>query len=96
MPTGQQDSLSHVGPLTHAAGKSLLPYSLRGARNLTLRRFDPAAALRRVDAENTLFRVPGVANAACLVNPMAKGAKWLPRLSCRIQTWGLDGAVPVT
>lgn len=57
---GPQDSMIHVGPLTHAAGNYLLPYYLRGARNVILPRFDPDLVLRTVAAERIthLFLVP--------------------------------------
>lgn len=57
---GPQDSMIHVGPLTHAAGNYLLPYYLRGARNVILPRFDPDLVLRTVEAQRIthLFLVP--------------------------------------
>jgi acyl-CoA synthetase (AMP-forming)/AMP-acid ligase II len=57
---GPQDSMIHVGPLTHAAGNYLLPYYLRGARNVILPRFDPDLLLRTVEAQRIthLFLVP--------------------------------------
>jgi acyl-CoA synthetase (AMP-forming)/AMP-acid ligase II len=57
---GPKDSMIHVGPLTHAAGNYLLPYYLRGARNVILPRFDPELVLRTVEAERIthLFLVP--------------------------------------
>ena len=38
---GVEHAMIHVGPLTHAAGNYLVPYFLRGARNIVLPRFDP-------------------------------------------------------
>ena len=57
---GPQDSMIHVGPLTHAAGNYLLPYYLRGARNVILPRFDPDLVLRTVQDQRIthLFLVP--------------------------------------
>lgn len=57
---GPQDSMIHVGPLTHAAGNYLLPYYLRGARNVILPRFDPDLVLRTIEAQRIthLFLVP--------------------------------------
>lgn len=57
---GIEDSMIHVGPLTHAAGNYLLPYYLRGARNIILPRFDPEALLCTVAREGvtTLLLVP--------------------------------------
>lgn len=57
---GPQDSMIHVGPLTHAAGNYLLPYYLRGARNVILPRFEPDLVLRTVEAQRIthLFLVP--------------------------------------
>lgn len=57
---GPQDSMIHVGPLTHAAGNYLLPYYLRGARNVILPRFDPDLVLRTVESQRIthLFLVP--------------------------------------
>ena len=43
------DAMLHVGPLTHAAGVYLFPCFLRGARNVILDRFDPAALLAAVE-----------------------------------------------
>ena len=40
---GVDESMIHVGPLTHAAGNYLFPYYLRGARNVVMSRFDPEA-----------------------------------------------------
>ena len=37
---GVSQSMVHVGPLTHAAANYLVPYYLRGARNIILPRFD--------------------------------------------------------
>ena len=57
---GQQDSMVHVGPLTHAAGNYTMPYLVRGARNIILPRFDPGLLLATVERERatTLLLVP--------------------------------------
>lgn len=57
---GPQDSMIHVGPLTHAAGNYLLPYYLRGAKNVILPRFDADLVLRTVERQRIthLFLVP--------------------------------------
>jgi acyl-CoA synthetase (AMP-forming)/AMP-acid ligase II len=40
---GHEHSMVHVGPLTHAAGNYIIPYYMRGARNIVMSRFDPEA-----------------------------------------------------
>ena len=57
---GVEDSIIHVGPLSHAAGNYLIPYYLRGARNIVEARFDPAAMLETIERERVthLFLVP--------------------------------------
>jgi acyl-CoA synthetase (AMP-forming)/AMP-acid ligase II len=57
---GVEDSMIHVGPLTHAAGNYLVPYYLRGAQNIILRRFDPNDFLKTIEAEKVtqLLLVP--------------------------------------
>ena len=57
---GVEDSMIHVGPLSHAAGNYLVPYYLRGARNIVLPRFDPASVLATIERERVthLFLVP--------------------------------------
>ena len=45
------DAMLHVGPLTHAAGVYLFPCFLRGARNVVLDQFDPAAVLAAIERE---------------------------------------------
>ena len=55
-----EDSIIHVGPLTHAAGNYLIPYYLRGARNVILPHFDPELLQQTVEAEKVthLMLVP--------------------------------------
>ncbi|MEX0729395.1 MAG: AMP-binding protein [Aquisalimonadaceae bacterium] len=55
-----EDSIIHVGPLSHAAGNYLIPYYLRGARNIVAPRFDPATMLELIERERVthLFLVP--------------------------------------
>lgn len=72
---GVQDSMIHVGPLTHAAGNYLLPYYLRGARNIIFTRFDPKLLLQTVEAERVthLLLVPTM--IARLVDLMDEGGQ---------------------
>lgn len=57
---GVEDSIIHVGPLSHAAGNYLIPYYLRGARNIVHARFDPASIVETIERERVthLFLVP--------------------------------------
>lgn len=81
---GVQDSMIHVGPLTHAAGNYLLPYFLRGARNIIFARFDPQHLLQTVEAERVthLLLVPTM--IARIVDHMEQGGHRydLSSLSC--------------
>ena len=69
------DAMLHVGPLTHAAGVYLFPCFLRGARNVVLQRFDPAALLQAVQAHRIthLMLVPTM--MARLVEALEGGAQ---------------------
>ncbi|HJP21247.1 MAG TPA: AMP-binding protein [Alphaproteobacteria bacterium] len=57
---GTEDSMIHVGPLTHAAGNYLMPYYLRGARNIVMPRFDPGDMQAIIERErvSSLLLVP--------------------------------------
>jgi acyl-CoA synthetase (AMP-forming)/AMP-acid ligase II len=57
---GIDDSMIHVGPLTHAAGNYLVPYFLRGARNIIMARFDPVEMQSIIERERvtSLLLVP--------------------------------------
>lgn len=57
---GVEDSIIHVGPLTHAAGNYLIPYYIRGARNVILPQFDAELLQQTVEAERVthLLLVP--------------------------------------
>lgn len=57
---GVDDSMIHVGPLTHAAGNYLIPYYLRGARNVILPKFDPETLQATIEKERVthLLLVP--------------------------------------
>ncbi|MDN2566714.1 AMP-binding protein [Aquibium sp. A9E412] len=57
---GVEDSMIHVGPLTHAAGNYMIPYYLRGARNIILPRFDPQLLQQTIERERVthLLLVP--------------------------------------
>lgn len=57
---GVEDSIIHVGPLTHAAGNYLIPYYLRGARNIILPKFEPELLQQTVEAHRVthLLLVP--------------------------------------
>jgi acyl-CoA synthetase (AMP-forming)/AMP-acid ligase II len=57
---GIEDSMIHVGPLTHAAGNYLVPYFLRGARNIIMARFDPVEIQEIIERERvtSLLLVP--------------------------------------
>lgn len=48
---GIEHSMVHVGPLTHAAGNYLIPYFLRGARNVILSSFEPISFLSTIENE---------------------------------------------
>lgn len=54
------DTMLHVGPLAHASGTKVLPYYVRGARNLLHRAFDPERFLWTVEHEHATgsFLVP--------------------------------------
>lgn len=69
------DAMLHVGPLTHAAGVYLFPCFLRGARNVVLDRFDPAALLAAIEQHRIthLMLVPTM--MARLVEALEGGAK---------------------
>ncbi|MWD25923.1 AMP-binding protein [Aquicoccus sp. SCR17] len=57
---GVEDSMIHVGPLTHAAGNYLIPYYLRGARNIILPKFEPEPLQKTIEKERVthLLLVP--------------------------------------
>ncbi len=57
---GIDDSMIHVGPLTHAAGNYLIPYFIRGARNIVMPRFEPVEMQAIIERERVtnLFLVP--------------------------------------
>jgi long-chain acyl-CoA synthetase len=69
------DAMLHVGPLTHAAGVYLFPCFLRGARNVVLERFDPAAVFDAVARQRIshLMLVPTM--MARLVEALEGGAR---------------------
>ena len=54
------DAMIHVGPLTHAAGNYLIPYFIRGARNIIMPSFDPVKMQVIVERERvtSLLIVP--------------------------------------
>ena len=57
---GVEDSMIHVGPLTHAAGNYLIPYFIRGARNIVMAHFEPEEMQAIIEREKvtSLFLVP--------------------------------------
>ena len=42
---GPDDGMVHVAPMSHGSGSKILAYFMRGARNITLPKFDPATFL---------------------------------------------------
>jgi acyl-CoA synthetase (AMP-forming)/AMP-acid ligase II len=42
---GPDDGMVHVAPMSHGSGSKILAYYMRGARNITLAKFDPASLL---------------------------------------------------
>ncbi|HER26549.1 MAG TPA: AMP-dependent synthetase [Rhodospirillales bacterium] len=54
------DSIIHVGPLTHAAGNYLIPYFIRGARNIIMPSFNPLEMQAIIERERvtSLLLVP--------------------------------------
>lgn len=69
------DTMLHVGPLTHAAGVHLLPCFLRGARNVVLERFDPSSLLAAIEQHRVtqLMLVPTMMSR--LVDAIEQGAR---------------------
>lgn len=47
-PATPDDGMVHVAPMSHGSGSKVLAYYVRGARNITLRKFEPAAFMRAV------------------------------------------------
>ncbi|HVX23269.1 MAG TPA: AMP-binding protein [Acidimicrobiales bacterium] len=54
------DGMVHVAPMSHGSGSKILCFFLRGARNVTLRRFDPTTFFAAVadDGGTSTFVVP--------------------------------------
>jgi acyl-CoA synthetase (AMP-forming)/AMP-acid ligase II len=54
------DAMVHIGSMAHGSGSKTVAYYLRGARNITVRKFDPEAFLRLVESERATatFVVP--------------------------------------
>lgn len=42
-PAGPEDGMVHVAPMSHGSGSKILAFYVRGARNVTLGKFDPEA-----------------------------------------------------
>jgi len=45
---GERDGMLHMAPMSHGSGSKILAYFVRGARNVTLAKFDPEAFLQAV------------------------------------------------
>ncbi len=45
---GERDGMLHMAPMSHGSGSKILAYFVRGARNLTLAKFDPEVFLDAV------------------------------------------------
>jgi len=54
------DGMVHIGSMSHGSGSKVLAYFARGARNITMRRFDPELFLDLVERERATatFMVP--------------------------------------
>ncbi|MDO9409023.1 class I adenylate-forming enzyme family protein [Patulibacter sp.] len=54
------DAMAHLGAMSHGSGSKVLAYFLRGARNVTVRRFEPDRFLHQVEHERitSTFVVP--------------------------------------
>jgi acyl-CoA synthetase (AMP-forming)/AMP-acid ligase II len=46
----ENDGMVHVAPMTHGSGSKVLAYFTRGARNITLAKFDPGTFVQAVSA----------------------------------------------
>ena len=57
---GPPDGIIHVAPMSHGSGSKILAFLCRGARNITLRRFDPTTFFAAVadDGGTSTFVVP--------------------------------------
>ena len=42
----ERDGMVHVAPMSHGSGSKILAYFMRGARNITLAKFDPGSLFR--------------------------------------------------
>jgi acyl-CoA synthetase (AMP-forming)/AMP-acid ligase II len=57
---GERDGMLHMAPMSHGSGSKLLAYFVRGARNITLPKFDPEMFFEAVasGAATSTFVVP--------------------------------------
>jgi acyl-CoA synthetase (AMP-forming)/AMP-acid ligase II len=57
---GESDGMVHVAPMSHGSGSKILAYFIRGARNITLAKFDPELFFDAVisDGGTSTFVVP--------------------------------------
>lgn len=81
------DAMLHVASMAHGGGAKTLPYFLRGARNITLRSWEPETFLRTVHEHRVTgsFMVPTMINE--LVEHAAAAPKWSTE-SLRTVTYG--------
>ena len=56
----ENDGMVHVAPMSHGSGSKILPFYIRGARNITLSRFDPELFFKAVTTQGgtSTFLVP--------------------------------------
>ena len=56
----ERDGMVHVAPMSHGSGSKILAYFMRGARNITLAKFDPGTFFEAVPSSGgtSTFVVP--------------------------------------
>jgi acyl-CoA synthetase (AMP-forming)/AMP-acid ligase II len=93
------DGMIHAGPLSHGSGAKVLTFFIRGARSITMPRFDPAAFFGCVEAGGTsTFVVPTMVQMLvehCRRAPFPSGLRNITYGGAAISRHVLEGALEV-